>query len=635
MYQKLMHLLAVLVVTIFSIANAGAQIQENPVKWKSSIEKVRGDTLQVRFQATIEKGWHINSQFNKVVDGPLPTLFNIASSEQYTLVGSVIEPKPRERVEEAFNKQTLYYFEDEVVFLQKLIPKVKGLMTVKATVDYMACGDKMCLPPETEEIIIDYKVDHSMVDSRSAETNLLWIFLSGFLGGFLALLTPCVFSMIPLTVSYFTKNGGFKRAFVYAVSIIIIYVALGLSVTLTLGPDALNALASNGIVNFIFFLIFVVFAISFLGVFEITLPSSWLNKSDQMSDKGGLIGLFFMAFTLALVSFSCTGPIIGSLLVQAAVDGNVVGPAMGMFGFALALSIPFMLFAAFPSMLKKLPRSGSWLGKVKVTLGFLELALALKFLSTFDLVFQIGFLKRELFVAIWIVIFLLLGFYVLGKLKLDDDEHKSKVPISALIASIFIFSFVVYLIPGLLGAPLKLVSGFLPPSFYKEWKQEIVPPITSDPKNGAIAHRQGCPQNLNCFHDYEEGIAYAKTVSKPVLLDFTGWSCVNCRKMEDNVWSDSEVWKRLNDDYVLISLYVDDTSDLPESQRVVSKSTGKLIKTLGNKWSDFQTTKFHTNSQPYYVVVDTNGNQLTDAVAYEPNAKKYAAFLQAGIEKND
>ncbi|MGS2741820.1 protein-disulfide reductase DsbD family protein [Sinomicrobium sp. M5D2P17] len=621
----------------FSVFPCLGQIQENPVQWKTSIEKGKGDTLVVRLKATIQEGWHINSQFNGIQDGPLPTIFDFEKSDRYIMADHVDEPKPLSRIEKAYGDQALYYFENEAAFTQKIIPVTNDSITVKGTITYMACSSTMCLPPETEEITFAYQPEHRRSATKQyvlpvKETNLWWIFSGGLLGGFLALLTPCVFSMIPLTVSYFTKNGGVRKAVIYAASIVVIYVTLGLTITLTLGPDALNALASNGIVNFIFFLIFVVFAISFLGAFEITLPNSWLNKSDKMVDKGGLIGIFFMAFTLALVSFSCTGPIIGSLLVEAAINGNITGPAVGMFGFALALSIPFMLFAAFPGMLKKLPRSGSWLGKVKVILGFLELALALKFLSAFDLVYQLGILKRELFIGVWIVIFSLFGFYMLGKLKFDDDERKSKTSISGLISAVLIFSFVVYLVPGLWGAPVKLVSGFLPPSFYKEWRKNT-PTADSNINNTAIEkHARTCPQNLNCFHDYEEGLAYAKKVKKPVLLDFTGWSCVNCRKMEDNVWSDEAVWKKLNENYVLISLYVDDTSPLPRDEQVISTTTGKKIRTVGNKWSDLQTTKFRTNSQPYYVAIDTSGTMLTKPVAYEPNAVKYTAFLQNGIE---
>ncbi|UUF14657.1 MULTISPECIES: protein-disulfide reductase DsbD family protein [Flavobacterium] len=634
MDQKFKGILGILFVLFF--INVNAQIQENPVKWKSSIEQGSGDTLHLKFSAVIKKGWHINSQFNKIKDGPLPTSFHFEESDQYVLAGRVMEPKPLNRIEKEFENQTLYYFENEVTFIQKIIPKAKDSIKIKATVNYMSCGSTMCLPPETEEINLKYLPKKSAVNAHYTppvkEANLWWIFLGGFLGGFLAILTPCVFSMIPLTVSYFTKNGGIKRAIIYAASIVAIYVTLGLTVTLTLGPDALNALASNGIVNFIFFLIFVVFAISFLGAFEITLPSSWLNKSDEMADKGGLIGIFFMAFTLALVSFSCTGPIIGNLLVEAAISGSIVGPAIGMFGFSFALSIPFLLFAAFPSMLKKLPKSGSWLGKVKVILGFLELALALKFLSTFDLVYGLGILKCELFIAIWIVIFTLFGFYMLGKLKFDEYENNSTVSISGFVSSILIFSFVVYLIPGLWGAPLKLASGFLPPSFYKEWNQNNSAFVSSNIENATEKHSQPCPQNLNCFHDYEEGLAYAKKVNKPIILDFTGWSCVNCRKMEDNVWSDKEVWEKLNNNYVLISLYVDDTTVLTEKEQFISKTTGKKIKTIGNKWSNFQTEKFQTNSQPYYALMDTNGNMLSKPAAYEPDIKKYAAFLQNGIE---
>lgn len=444
--QKNRILLSIFLVC-FSLLTAFAQIQENPVRWETSIEKGKEDTLLVSLKASIKEGWHINSQFNGVKEGPLPTVFKIEKSDQYTLIDKVSEPKPQTRIEEAYDNETLYYFENEVTFIQKIVPITNDSIVIKGEITYMSCSSTMCLPPETEEITLKYKPQHqlSLANTTSVsveKTNVLWIFLGGLLGGFFALLTPCVFSMIPLTVSYFTKNGGVKKAIIYAVSIVVIYVTLGLTITLTLGPDALNALASNGIVNFIFFIIFVVFAISFLGAFEITLPSSWLNKSDKMADKGGLLGIFFMAFTLALISFSCTGPIIGSLLVEAAIKGSIIGPAVGMFGFALALSIPFMLFAAFPSMLKKLPKSGSWLGKVKVILGFLELALAMKFLSTFDLVYQLGILKRELFIAVWVVIFSLFGFYLLGKLKFDEEESKAKVSISGLISSIFVFSFV-------------------------------------------------------------------------------------------------------------------------------------------------------------------------------------------------
>lgn len=632
--MKRAFLFSVLLVCLSVISGFG-QIQQDPVAWKATIAKGGGDTLIVSLSAEIKEGWHINSQFNAIKDGPLPTAFVFERSSSYTLAGETAEPKPSSKIEDAYDNQVLYYFEKRAVFRQKIIPTAREGFTFGVAISYMACSSTMCLPPETRELRLSYGLPVISGTKGHQDTlkgsNAGWIFLGGFVGGFLALLTPCVFSMIPLTVAYFTKNGGLKKALLYAASIVILYVVLGLAVTLTLGPDALNALASNGMVNLAFFLIFALFALSFLGAFEISLPSGWLNSSDRMAGKGGMAGIFFMALTLALVSFSCTGPIIGSLLVEAAVNGSIAGPAIGMLGFALALSIPFLLFAAFPGMLMKLPRSGSWLGRVKVILGFLELALALKFLSNFDLVYQLGLLHRELFIAVWIVIFSLLGLYLLGMLKLDPYDAPSHTPVSGLIGALMVFSFVVYLIPGLWGAPLKLASGFLPPSFYKEWTKADSAQAAERDKTGR-SHTGSCPQDLNCFHDYEQGLAYAKEQNKPILLDFTGWSCVNCRKMEDNVWSEPKVWEKLNSDYVLISLYVDDTTPLPESEQSVSATTGKKIKTIGNKWSDFQTSKFLTNSQPYYVVMDTNGNVLNKPVAYEPDPEKYAAFLQQGID---
>jgi thiol:disulfide interchange protein DsbD len=514
----------------------------------------------------------------------------------------------------------------------------------------MACSDEMCLPPESKElaIVISEKpemrisaADTSIGNTSETDNRKAWaIFFAGFIGGLLALLTPCVFPMLPLTVSFFTKrsktkSAGIRNALIYAGSIILIYVTLGLTITLLLGPDALNALASNSIVNLAFFLIFVVFAVSFFGAFEITLPSKWLNASDRASDKGGLIGIFFMAFTLSLVSFSCTGPIIGSLLVQAAVNGNVAGPAIGMLGFALALAIPFTLFAAFPGWLNSLPKSGGWLNSVKVVLGFIELALALKFLSSVDLAYHWGFLTREVFIALWIVIFSLLGLYLLGKLRLPHDSDQRHTSIPGLLSGIIVLAFVVYLIPGMWGAPLKMISGFPPPAFYTEgWSSQNTVNPTGPQASPAISDNEfNCPHNLNCFHDYEKGMAYAKEVNKPVILDFTGWSCVNCRKMEDNVWSDQKVLSLVNNDYVLISLYVDDKTPLPESGQYISEVTGNKIKTIGNKWSDFQTTRYKTNSQPYYVLLDHEGNTLAPAKGYDSSIEKYVEFLTTGIKE--
>jgi thiol:disulfide interchange protein DsbD len=385
--------------------------------------------------------------------------------------------------------------------------------------------------------------------------------------------------------------------------------------------------------NLAFFFIFVVFAVSFFGAFEITLPSKWLNATDRASDRGGLIGIFFMAFTLSLVSFSCTGPIIGSLLVQAAVNGNITGPAIGMFGFALALALPFALFAAFPGWLNSLPKSGGWLNSVKVVLGFIELAFALKFLSSVDLAYHWGIVTREVFIALWIVIFSLLGFYLLGKLRLPHDSEQKHTSISGLLSGILVLGFVVYLIPGMWGAPLKMISGFPPPAFYTEgWSLQSQSANVNNTSAAVISDNEfHCPHNLNCFHDYDEGIAYAKSVNKPVILDFTGWSCVNCRKMEDNVWSDKTVLGLLNNDYVLISLYVDDKTPLPENEQYVSETTGKKIKTIGNKWSDFQTKHFKTNSQPYYVLTDHNGKLLAAPKGYDTSIEDYINFLNGGI----
>lgn len=610
-----------------------AQIQ-NPVTWKSKVTKIEGDTVTVQFDAFIEKGWHIYAQQQTSNDGPVPLKFSFQQNVNFQLLDRTTEPQPKSHAEPAFGNIKVYYFEDSVTFYQKLVLNYSGKNSISASVIYMACNKEMCLPPETNEFT--FEVDVSMRNSdkqKNASGNVLMIFIGGFIGGLLALLTPCVFSMIPLTVSYFSRNGGFMKALVYGVSIVIIYVAFGLTITLVFGADALNAFASNGFVNLIFFVVFVIFAISFFGVFEITLPSGWVNKSDKLSDRSGFIGIFFMAATLALVSFSCTGPIIGSLLVEAALSGNLAGPVSGMLGFSIALALPFMIFAAFPAWMNSLPKSGQWLNTIKVVLGFLELALAFKFLSTFDLVFGLGFLKREVFISIWIVIFFFLGLFLLGKINFEKKAEANSPGIGGILSSWIVFSFVVYLIPGLWGAPLKLVSGLLPPSFYKEWNQtsqiNLTKPDVLQENHQTIA----CPHNLNCFHDFDEGMTYARSVNKPVLLDFTGWSCVNCRKMEDNVWSDERVLQKLKEDYVLISLYVDDITKLPAESQYLSKTTSRKVETLGNKWNDFQIEKFRINSQPFYVLLDTHENLLTEPIGYEPNTSKYLQYLNQGIQQ--
>jgi len=644
-----------------------------PVKWSYRAEQNSPGEATLIMTASIEKGWHLYSQ-NIGDGGPIKTSFTFAPSPDYELLGKVSEGKAIEFYDKNFEMQ-LAYFANEAVFKQRIKLNNKNSFKISAGVEFMVCDDEKCLPPELVEFTVDIKgatkpneeipakdsaktiipipidtviigqniVPDSLVPDQAISegggsplidlesgcgemvgedhVNSIWgIFIGGILGGLLALLTPCVFPMIPMTVSFFTKRSGSQQkgvvnAIIYAISIIVIYVGLGFLVTVTLGSDALNEMASNSFFNLAFFVIFIIFAVSFFGAFEIVLPSWLVNKADEASDKGGLIGIFFMAFTLSLVSFSCTGPIIGTLLVEAAHGRSYLGPLAGMTGFALALALPFALFAAFPSWLSSLPKSGGWLNSVKVTLGFLELALALKFLSNVDLAYHWGFLKREMFIALWVIIFGMLGFYLLGKIKFSHDSDVKHISVPRLIFAIITLTFTLYLIPGIWGAPLRLISGFPPPEFYKEW----VEPKSSD-----------CPHNITCFKDYAEGMRYAKQQDKPVMLDFTGWSCVNCRKMEDNVWSDPKVLQRLADQYVIISLYVDDKTVLTENDQYTSAS-GKKIRTTGNKWSDMQRTQYETNSQPYYVLLDNNGKILAQPRGYTPDAEMYVKFLDEGL----
>jgi len=484
--------------------------------------------------------------------------------------------------------------------------------------------------------------------AKGEEQQSLWgIFIAGFVGGLAALLMPCIFPMLPLTVSFFTKGSekgkAFGRAALYGFFIIIIYVVLGLLVTVIFGADALNSLSTNGIFNFFFFLLLVAFGASFLGAFEITLPSSWVNKMDANSDKGGIAGLFFMAGTLALVSFSCTGPIIGTLLVQAATSGALLGPAIGMFGFSLALAIPFALFALFPSALSALPKSGGWLNSVKVVLGFLELAFALKFLSNVDLAYHWEWFDREIFLVLWIVIFGMMGFYLLGKLKFSHDSEVKYISVPRLMMAIVVLGFTIYMVPGLWGAPLKSVSAFLPPQQTQDF--DLYTP-TLVPGGGQVNHTSATPSsgphkyadifhaplNLDAFFDYNEGLAYAKKVNKPILIDFTGHACVNCRKMEANVWPNPEVYKMISEEYVLIQLYVDDKTEVAASD-VVTTPQGRVLNTIGKKWSDLQTSKFQSNSQPYYVLLDSKTEtQLVKAQGADYDAASYAKFLKSGLD---
>lgn len=614
----------------------------DPVKWDFSHKKLGNGEFELQFKATIEEHWHVYSMNLPDETMTQETVFEFDSLKGVQLEGKVVEPKPITQFDPV-NEEELSWFENEVVFTQKIKLTEKNAF-VKGAVNFMACDDKQCLAPEWVDF--EFELSGEVAEGSStvgSDKSWIGIFIAGFLGGFLALLTPCVFPMIPLTVSFFTKQSkdrakGISNALLYGFFIIFIYVVLGFAVTVTFGADALNALSTNVWFNLFFFILLVVFAISFLGAFEITLPSSWVNKADQASDKGGIIGIFFMAFTLSLVSFSCTGPIIGTLLVEAAVNGGVMGPIMGMTGFSLALALPFGLFAAFPGWLNSMPKSGGWLNSVKVVLGLLELALALKFLSNADLVVQAGLLKRELFLAIWIGIFGTLALYLFGFIRFPHDSPVSNISIPRYLFGLVVLVFTIYLVPGLWGAPLKIISGFPPPNFYSESPNgfggggsSTAAVVLSD-KGDIVGEPEHCPHGLPCFHDYEEGLEYAKESGKPIMLDFTGWACVNCRKMEEQVWSDPAVLKRLREDYVLISLYVDEKLELPKEEQVEVEIGGKTkkLRTVGNKWSYMQAERFGTNSQPYYVVLDHEENQLGPHAAYDPDIEKFVEWLDNG-----
>jgi thiol:disulfide interchange protein DsbD len=663
--------------------------QKNYVTWSFSQKKISGDEYELILKAVAEQGWHMYSQI-ETPDGPLPTLFEFEKSKDFKLIGKTIEPKPIEHAEPVFDNLVVRYFENTAVFKQKIKVLSNKPVVVKGYIDGMACNESMCqkfspppefsfqlegaelaagaetkpdsivpaveattatlsaadsLPHSNEATISATKVPLTPANQSAEGRSYLALFIAGFLGGLLALLTPCVFPMIPMTVSFFTKQSktkaaGIRNALIYSISIIVIYVALGLGVTLIFGADALNNLATNVWFNIAFFVLLVVFAVSFLGAFEITLPSSFVNKMDAKSDRGGLIGIFFMAFTLGLVSFSCTGPIIGNLLVIAAATGALAGPFFGMFGFSLALALPFGLFAAFPGWMNSLPKSGGWLNSVKVVLGFLELALALKFLSNADLVVQAGYITREVFIVIWIVIFALLGAYLMGWFKLAHDSELKHISVMRLMIAIITFSFTIYLIPGLWGAPLKLISGFPPPDFYSESpegfggrKSETL--VAGEKHSDLPEHAHRGPNGIPAFDDYYLALAYAKSVNKPLMLDFTGWACVNCRKMESQVWSDSDVSRKLSEDFVLVSLYVDDKTSLPEElkQRVNWNGSQRTLGTVGSRWSYLQNTKYQSSTQPQYWIIDGDENHYSDSTSYDPDVAKYIQWLNKGLEK--
>lgn len=658
MKQKILTLLLGILLTGF--LSAQAQILET-VSWEFTTEKLSDTEFNLVFKAQIDQDWHLYSQHFED-GGPVRLTFTFEESENYERIGEVQEiTKAKKSFDEIF-EMNIEYFEHEAILKQKIKVLSDAAFTITGEMEYQTCREGECVlfTPDFEFAInkgntISNQVDEKSVKAEKEKINAmknprkeyssLWsLFFIAFTFGLIALLTPCVFPMIPMTVSFFMHSADNRKkaifnAVFYGVSIIGIYTIIGTIVAITLGADFANWLSTHWVPNVIFFAIFFVFAFSFFGMFEITMPSWLVNKSVAKEDQGGLAGSFFMAFTLVLVSFSCTGPIVGSILVQSA-GGEVLEPIVGMFGFSLAFALPFTLFAIFPSWLNNLPKSGGWLNSVKVVLGFLELALGLKFLSIADQTYHWGILDREVYLGIWIVIFTLMGFYLLGKLKFSHDSDLKYISVPRLMLAICSFSFVAYMVPGMFGAPLKAISGYLPPqttqdfdisaivrdqsgASFKDGKNEIC----GTPKYADKLH---LPHGLKGYFDFEQGLACAKEQNKPIFIDFTGHGCVNCREMEANVWSDARVQKVLREDYVIIALYVDDKQKLPEEDWATSTYDGKVKKTLGKKYADFQITRFGVNAQPYYVLLDHDENTLVKPRAYDLNADKFLEFLENG-----
>ena len=658
-----------------------------PVTWKIHLDDTGASEKSIVFTATADKGWHLYDM-NLPEGGPISTSFTFETLTGAELIGSpTASVAPTTVYDEQF-AMNLRWYPGTVSFTQKFKVTDAAKFKMEGQIEFMACNDETCLPPDqidfsytkrdirmdgaatgtTEETVepepsteepteapatsatdtpavgdqpksqashapavltdapalwtpvIDQLKAFGDATVAAADTSWLFIFFAGFLGGFIALLTPCVWPMIPMTVSFFLKRTkdrkkAIRDAVTYGLSIIVIYLVMGLLITGLFGASALNNLSTNAIFNIIFFLLLVVFAVSFFGAFELVLPASWTNKMDAKADSTtGFLSIFFMSFTLVLVSFSCTGPIIGTLLVQAASMGTAVGPAIGMFGFALALSIPFSLFAIFPNLLQNMPKSGGWLNSVKVVLGFLELALALKFLSVADLAYGWRLLDRETFIVLWIVIFCMLGAYLLGKIKFSHDSEVKYVSVPRLFMSIISFAFALYMVPGLWGAPLKAISAFAPPLYTQDFN------LYESEVHAA-------------FDDYEAGMAYAKKVGKPVMIDFSGYGCVNCRKMEASVWTDPKVKQLLEQDYVLITLIVDDKTNLPAPIEIQENGKVRKLKTVGDKWSYLQRSKFGANAQPFYILLDGEGMPLAPSYAFDEDVSKYIQFLQDGLKQ--
>ena len=644
-----------------------AQMQD-PVQFKTEWKEISATEAEIVFTGTIDAGWHVYS--TELGDGgPTSATFNIDEIKGAELVGKLTPGAGEiDKMDPIFGMQ-VRYFEKSAKFTQK-VKLTGGDYVIKGYLEYGACNDENCLPPtavdfsysgkaqaaaqvpsaQTETPASEVKEDTASVavthtESASAQLDgtpdywkpvikelsefgetqqqdthsWVYIFFAGVVGGLLALFTPCVWPIIPMTVSFFLKRTkdkkkGIRDAWTYGASIVVIYVALGLAITLIFGASALNALSTNAIFNIFFFLMLVVFAASFFGAFEITLPSKWSNAVDSKAEATtGLLSIFLMAFTLSLVSFSCTGPIIGFLLVEVSTTGSIIAPALGMLGFAIALALPFTLFAMFPSWLKSMPKSGGWMNVIKVVLGFLELAFALKFLSVADLAYGWRLLDRETFLALWIVIFGLLGFYLLGKIKFPHDDDSTKVGVGRFFLALISLAFAVYMVPGLWGAPLKAVSAFAPPMQTQDFN------LYDDEVHAK-------------FQDFDAGMEYARQQGKPVMIDFTGYGCVNCRKMELAVWTDPQVSKMLKDDYVLITLYVDEKAKLPEPIKIMENGKERTLRTVGDKWSYLQRSKFGANAQPFYVLIDNEGNPLNKSYSYDEDVAKYIDFLQTGLK---
>ena len=659
---------------LLAIVSAISAQMQDPVHFKSSLETLQGDEAQIVFSGTIDAGWHVYST-NMGDDGPISATFNTVKMEGAETVGDLIPQGNEKSQYDNLFGMTLRFFEGNVKFVQK-IRFTQPEYNIECYLEYGACNDETCMPPtqvdfsgsgktnvkaaqtpkepakitevnepkhlgESPQLPNKIEANDSvtLAEPQVEQTSDLWqpvieelkayedipvdrsliyIFIAGFLGGLVALLTPCVWPIIPMTVSFFLKRNkdrskAVKEAVTYGISIVVIYVLLGLVVTMIFGASALNALSTNAIFNIFFCLLLVVFAASFFGAFEITLPSSWSNKIDQKSENtSGLLSIFLMAFTLTLVSFSCTGPIIGFLLVAVSTQGSILGPTIGMLGFAIALAIPFTLFALFPSLLKSAPKSGGWMNVVKVVLGFIELAFALKFLSVADLAYGWHILDRETFLALWIVIFGLLGIYLLGWLKFPHDDPENKTNVPQFLLAIISLAFAIYMVPGLWGAPLKAISAFSPPMNTQDFN---LYKASVEPR----------------FNDYESGMEAAKAEGKPVMIDFTGFGCVNCRKMEAAVWTDANVADILNNKYVLISLFVDDKTPLPEPITVDDNGQKRTLRTIGDKWSYLQRTKFGANTQPFYVLIDNEGKPLNGSRSYDEDIQQYVDYLNKGL----